>query len=169
MNNNKLSVNGIVFYAYQSYHALDQNSQEGFYQLASAKQVSNGLPIFFEDITFAFENGKLNGPPPAPQYIAGGIALNNKPTLSLQTLMNIFVKTDDAKEATSISIKDSTLVAQLGYYNLNENDLLDKTPSYITAWYVHPAHSLWPQGYFRDDTGEVILFTPVTHSGVQGP
>ena len=102
MNNNSLSVNGFVFYAYQSYDALDQNNRMGFYQLASAKQVRNGLPVFFQDITFGFENGKLNGPPPAPQFIAGNIALDNKPNLSLQAVRDAFIKADEAREATSI-------------------------------------------------------------------
>jgi hypothetical protein len=170
MNSNNLSTDGFAFYEYQSYNALDQNNQMGFYQLAMAKQVRNGLPVFFEDITFGFENGKLDGPPPASQFIPGAISLNNLPNLSLQTLRDAFIKTDEAREAYSISIKDSTLVAQLGYYNLNINSMsIGGTPDYIKAWYVHPQHWPWPQGYFRDDTGDILFFSPLTHSGPQFP
>jgi hypothetical protein len=170
MQGSNLSTNGFAFYFYESYNALDQNNQMGFYQIAEARQVRNGLPVFFEDLTFGFENGKLNGPPPASQFIVGNITLDNKPNLSLQTLRTEFIKLDNAQEAHSLSIQDSTLVAQLGYYNLNINQMPSGgTPSYIKAWYVHPAHSPWPQGYFRDDTGATLFFTPFTHSGPQAP
>jgi hypothetical protein len=170
MKDNNLFTDGFVFYAYQSYDALDQNNQMGFYQLATAMQVRNGLPVFFEDITFGFENGKLNGPYPAPQFIAGNIALDNKPNLALQTLRDTFIKLDNAREAHSISIGDSTLVAQLGYYNLNINQLsVGGAPNYIKAWYVHPQHSSWPEGYFRDDNGSAISFQPLTRSGPVAP
>ncbi len=170
IKDNNLATDGFVFYAYQSYNALDQNNQMGFYQLATARQVRNGLPVFFEDITFGFENGKLNGPYPAPQFIAGNITLNNKPNLTLQALRDMFIKTDNAREAYSISIGDSTLVSQLGYYNLNINQLsVGGAPDYIKGWYVHTQYSSRPEGYFRDDNGSAISFQPLTHSGPVGP
>jgi hypothetical protein len=170
MKENNLSTEGFVFYSYESYNAIDQNNQVGFYQLATAVQVRNGLPVFFYDITFGFDNGKLVGPYPAPWFIAGTIALDNRPNLTLQALRDTFIKTDNAHEAYSISIGDSTLVSQLGYYNLNINQMAaGVAPDYIKAWYVHPQHSPWPQGYFRDDTGAPISFQPVTHSGPQAP
>ncbi len=166
MKDNNLSTDGFVFYTYQSYNALDQNNQMGFFQIATAMQVRNGLPVFFEDLTFGFENGKLYGPYPAPQFIVGNIALDNKPNMSLQILRDTFIKLDNEREAQNISIGDSTLVAQLGYYNLNINQMpVGGAPEYIKAWYVHPQHSSWPGGYFRDDNGTVIWFQPFTHSG----
>ncbi|MEO6977461.1 MAG: hypothetical protein ABI113_03750, partial [Mucilaginibacter sp.] len=170
MKANNLAIDGFVFYEYQSYNALDQNNQMGFYQIAGAMQVRNGLPVFFENIFFGFENGKLNGPYPAPQFIVGNIALDNKPNLALQTLRDKFIKVDNASEAHNISIGDSTLVAQLGYYNLNINHMAEGgAPDYIKAWYVHPQHSSWPKGYFRDDNGATISFNPLTHSGPINP
>jgi len=170
MSNNSLSTNGFVFYAYQSYTALDQNSLPALYQIATAKQVRNGLPVFFEDITFGFHNGTLNGPPPAQQFIAGSITLDNTPNQSLQALRNIFIKTDSVREATNIGIRDSTLVAQLGYYNTNLNGTIEGgAASYIKVWYVHPQHWPWPLGYFRDDNGTVVSFDPLTHSGPVNP
>src|ERR1700761_3986072 len=123
MNSNSLPTGGLAFYQYQSYNALDQNNRMGFFQIAQAGQVRNGLPVFFEDITFAFENGKLVGGSPASQFIVGNIALDNKPTLSLQDLRNAFIKEDNAEGVGNLSIKDSILVAQLGYYNLNLGEL----------------------------------------------
>jgi len=170
MKANNLPIDGFVFYAYQSYNALNQNSQTAFYQIASAMQVRNSLPIFFENITFGFENGKLIGPYPAPQFIVGNIVLDNKPNLALQTLRDKFIKVDNGSEAHNISIGDSTLVAQLGYYNLNLTHLADSgAPDYVKAWYVHPQHSSWPEGYFRDDNGATISFKPLTHSGPIDP
>jgi len=170
MKANNLPTDGFVFYAYQSYNALNQDSQTAFYQIASAMQVRNGLPVFFEDIFFGFQNGKLNGPYPAPQFIVGNIALDNKPNLALPTLRDKFIKVDNGSEAHNISIGDSALVAQLGYYNLNLSHMADGgAPDYIKAWYVHPQHSSWPEGYFRDDSGATISFRTLTHSGPINP
>lgn len=164
---NNLSTDGFLFYTYQSYNALDQNNQMGLFQLAEAMQIRNGLPVFFNDITFAFENGKFNMPYPAPQFIVGDITLDNKPNLTLQTVRNGFIKLDNASEAHSISIQDSTLVAQLGYYNLNISQMaVGGAPDYIKAWYVHPQHSLRPAGYLRDDDGASLGLTPLTSNSL---
>lgn len=166
MNSNNLPTNGFIFYRYESYNGPDPNNQLGFYQLATAEQVRNGLPVFSEDVTFSFENGKLAGGGPAPQLIAGNIALDDKPTLSLQNLRNAFIKEDNAEGVGSPSIQDSTLVAQLGYYNVNIGQLsTGGTPNYIKVWFVRPQHSAVPQGFFRDDNAAVISFTPVILGG----
>lgn len=170
MKANNLSTDGFVFYTYQSYNALDENNKTGFFQLAEAMQVRNGLPVFFEDITFAFEDGKMRGPYPAPQFIAGNITLDNKPSLALSTLKDTFIKLDNEKEASNISIGDSTLVAQLGYYNLNINQRADGVATnYIKLWYIHPQHSSLPEGYIRDDNGTAISFKPLTRTGPIAP
>ncbi len=167
MTGNNLATDGFQFYFYESYNAIDQQNQIGFYQIAIARQIRNGLPIFSEDITFGFENGKLNGPAPAAQFIVGTIALDNKPVLSLQALRNIFIKTDNANEARKIGIQDSTLVALLGYYNLNINQIsVGGVPNYVKAWYVHPVRSLYPFGFFRDDSGAVMGFRAATSNNL---
>ena len=163
MSSNNLSTNGFLFYAYQYYNALNENNQMALYQITVAEQIRNGLPIFFQDITFGFENGKLNGPPPTAPGLAGNISLDNNPTLSLQRLRDSFIKVDDLREGHDISIKDSTVVAQLGYYNTNL-DFSNLPVTFIKAWYVHPKNSDWPKGYFRDDNGSVFWFTPLTQN-----
>lgn len=163
MNSNNLSTNGYLFYAYQYYNALNQNNQMALYQIALAEQIRNGLPIFFQDITFGFENGTLNGPPPTSPFLVDNISLDNNPTLSLRRLRDTFIKIDDLREGHDISIQDSTLVAQFGYYNTNL-DFPNLPVSFIKAWYVHPQHSDWPKGYFRDDNGTVFWFTPLTQN-----
>jgi hypothetical protein len=170
MKNNDLSTDGLVFYQYQAYTALDNDNKQGFFQLPSAMQVRNGLPVFLEDLNLSFENGRLYGPYPAPQFIVGTISLDNKPKLNLQNVRQFFIKEDNATEAHSISIEDSTLVAKLGYYNLNIDQLgSGGAPNYVKAWYVHPQHSFSAWGYFRDDNGAPILFRPTTPKGPVGP
>ncbi|HZX60027.1 MAG TPA: hypothetical protein VFE54_14930 [Mucilaginibacter sp.] len=160
MSSNNLSTNGYLFYAYQYYNALNQDNQMALYQIAIAEQIRNGLPIFFQDMNFAFENGKLNQPMPVPVV---NISLDNKPTLSLQRLRDSFIKVDNLKEGHDIDIKDSILVAQLGYYNTNL-DWSDRPVNFIKTWYVHPKNSDWPKGYFRDDNGSAFIFDPLTHN-----
>jgi hypothetical protein len=170
MKANNLSTDGLSFYEYQAYNALDQDNKMAYFQVTSAMQVRNSLPVFFEDIHLGFENGKLNGPYPAPQFIVGDITLDNKPKLALTVLRTAFIKLDDEKEAQHISIGDSTLVAQLGYYNLNISHWADGgAPNYIKAWYIHPQHSNWPNAYYRDDDGSVLGFQPLTKSGPVAP
>lgn len=169
MTGNNISLNGLAFYSYESYNAFDQNNQIGLFQIARARQIRNGLPVFFADITFGFENGKLNGPLPSPQYIIGTISLDNKPVLALSDIRNIFVKTDNSREATPIAINDSTLVAQLGYYNLNIFQPSNTGVNYVKAWYVHTRYKGYPQAYIRDDNGSVLSFLPLTHSGPAFP
>jgi len=160
MNSNNLSANGYLFYAYQYYNALGQNNQMALFQIAIAEQIRNGLPVFFEDTNFGFQNGTLNQPPPIP---VGNISLDNNPTLSLQRLRDSFIKADDYAEGHNIAIQDSILVAQFGYYNTNL-DYPDRPVNFIKAWYVHPKNSDWPKGYFRDDNGSGFWFTPLTQN-----
>ena len=161
MSSNNLSANGYLFYAYQYYNALNENNQMALYQIAIAEQIRNDLPVFFQDINFAFENGKLNQPP--PPYMADNISLDNNPTLSLQRLRDSFIKADNYAEGHNISIQDSILVAQLGYYNTNI-DFSNLPANFIKAWYVHPKNSDWPKGYFRDDNGSAFNFSPLTRN-----
>ena len=160
MSSNKLSRSGYVFYEYQSYTTIGQGA--AFVQIGLAKQVSNGLPVFFSDVEFAFDNGILSGPAP---WSVGSINLDTKSNLTLQNLRNIFIKTDNASEAYPIGIPDSTLVAQFGYYNISQGN----TPNYIKAWFVHPHHWPWPLGYFRDDNAAPLFLEPLTHSGALNP
>jgi hypothetical protein len=164
MKTNNLSTNNLAFYEYQTYEALDENNKEGDFQIALAVQLKNGLPVFFYDITFAFEKGILDEP---ISYIAGNdinTSLDNKPTINLQTLRDSFLtmdKREEANGAVAASLNDSCLVAQFGYYDINI-DFPGKGAEYLKAWYVHPKNSNWPQGYFRDDTGGALLFKSIT-------
>jgi len=160
MSNNKLSRSGYVFYFYESYTPAAQQSD--FVQTTLAKQVRNGLPVFSSDMEFAFVNGIFNGPPPPWSQTVGTINLDTKSTQSLQNLRNIFIKADNAAEAYSIGMPDSTLVAQFGYYNVSQ----DNTPNYIKAWFVHPHHWPWPNGFFRDDSGAFLSISPLTHKSL---
>jgi len=159
MSSNNLSANGYLLYAFQYYNALNQNNQMALYQTGFAEQIRNGLPVFFQEANFTFENGKLFQQPAS----AGNISLDNNPTLSLQRLRDSFIKADDYAEGHDITIQDSILVAQLGYYNTNL-DFSNLPANFIKAWYVHPKNSDWPKGYFRDDNGSAFIFTPLTQN-----
>jgi len=164
MKNNNLPTTNLVFYTYQTYNALNQQSQMADYQIAEAAYVQNGLQLFFYDETYGFENGTLNGPSPLSTQT---VSLDNKPTLSLQTLRDSFITQDKGMEynpSVALGLKDSCLVAQFGYYDLNVDFPL-KGADFVKAWYVRPKNSQWPHGYFRDDNGAAIFFSPLTRSG----
>ena len=138
------------------------------YQLVATSQIVNGLPVFNHDVTIAFEDGKFQGPLPSAPYMVGNIALSSKPALSTDTVRNIFIRTDNAREAQRIGVEDIALTAQLGYYDLNDG-FPDEGADFVKVWIVQPKSGGWPIGYIRDDTKEVIQFHTLTHSGPVGP
>ena len=164
MTNNNLPATNLVFYTYQTYNALDQQNQMADFQIAEAAYLQNGLPLFFYDETYGFENGVLNGPSPLSSQT---VSLDTRPTLNLQMLKDSFLVQDQRIEYNkniAAGLKDSCLVAVFGYYNLNI-DYSNEAADFVKAWYVHPQNSQWPQGYFRDDNGAVILFKPLSSNG----
>lgn len=168
ISSNNLSISNLAIYGYQTYNAYNQDNIMTDYQLVATTQIVNGLPVFFHDITIAFQNGKFQGPLPSAPYMVSSIALDNKPNLSTDTVRSIFIKTDNAREAQPIDVEGIILTAQLGYYDLNDG-FPQKGTDFVKAWLVQPKGGGWPMAYIRDDTKDILQYRPLTHSGPQGP
>ncbi len=154
LQKNNIPTNNQVFSVYTSYEATNPGEPDILYQFVTATQVKNGLPLFFENITYTFTNGTMyaiNG----TQY--AGFDLNASPTKNLPELKQLFINEAVTKQGFNASFKDSCLVAQFGYIDANLNTNIT-TPNFVKAWEVRPAHSLYPQVYVRDDNGATVYF-----------
>jgi len=155
LNNNNLSGKNQVFLYYTSYSAQNQQNQDVLYQSAGSIQVRNGLPIFYGDLYYSFQNGVLEG---ISGKSYGAVSLDTKPSQTLPVLNQLFITEAVNKQGINASYKDSCYVAQFGYYDLNRTSITDTTTSFVKAWEVHPAHSPFPQCYIRDDNGGTLYF-----------
>jgi hypothetical protein len=154
LKNNNISAVNQVFYQYQSSTPLGHLNTDTLYQTTTATQTANGLPIFFGDLFYGFENGKLIS---ASGTVITNINLDTKSTLKLPAMRQEFLADADAFDETKVPFQDSCLVAQFGYYNLNL-ETPGIAPNFIKAWQVTPAHTGYPIAYIRDDNGKSILF-----------
>jgi hypothetical protein len=152
--NNNISPDNKEFLTYNSWTTNDPGTPHTFFQLVTANQLSNGLPIFFSYLDYTFENG-------APYILSGKVYgkanLDTHSLLSLSMLRQLAIEAIN-KQGINPTFKDSCFVAQFGYYDLNRASTADTTTSYVKAWEVHPAHSLYPQCYIRDDNGATLTF-----------
>lgn len=155
LNNNNFSGKNQVFDSYVFYTAMNLQNQQVLYQTASSIQVRNGLPIFYSNLFYAFQNGVSSGYSGKPY---GAITLDAKPSQTLPVLKQLFITEAINKQGISASYKDSCYVAQFGYYNINLNNAADTTASLIKAWEIRPKNSQYPQCYVRDDNGSTIYF-----------
>jgi hypothetical protein len=153
--NNNISAENKEVLTYNSWTTNDPGSPHIFFQLVTANQLSNGLPIFFSYLDYTFENGAsyiLSG------KVYGKANLDTRSSLSLYALRQLTINEAVNKQGINPTFKDSCFVAQFGYYDLNRINTADTTTSFVKAWEVHPAHSQFPQCYIRDDNGSTLYF-----------
>jgi hypothetical protein len=154
LQKNNIPTNNQIFSNYTSYEASNPGVPDILYQIVTATQVKNGLPLFFENLIYTFTNGAtyaING----KQYTS--IDLDASSNKKLPELKQLFINEVVTKQGFNASFKDSCLVAQFGYIDANQNTN-NTTPNFVKAWEVKPAHSLYPQVYVRDDNGATIYF-----------
>ena len=152
-----LKQNAIAYSNLQlSFVALDtvtEGPNTGIYQNVFAVQSLNGLPVLSEHIWYQFKNNTLQSTT-GQRYNSGGASGGS--TLSLPKLRELFLNAA-AKNNFAVSFKDSCLVAQFGYYDLNA--LSGGAPNLVKAWSVTPRdYNAYPQVFFRDDNGATILY-----------
>jgi hypothetical protein len=158
LQQNKITHNGEAFIRFST---TDLIAGGGIYQFIISKQSFNELPILSSYIEYTFKDGtfqKIAG----PKYKA--INQDNQPKSSLQYLRSSYMSTLKSKDAAlAAKFKDSSLVAELGYYDLNYNTSNPSNtdvnkPNFIKVWRVTPKGAIVPVALFRDDTGQKIEF-----------
>jgi hypothetical protein len=124
-------------------------------------QEINGLPIISGDFWYQFKNNVL-------QTVNGkkysGVPLDTHSKLTLPQLRQLFLKAvaqykygPNVVSETPVSINDSCVVAEFGYYDLNTYTK-DAPANFVKAWSVSPTPGSFPQALFRDDNGALIVY-----------
>jgi hypothetical protein len=125
------------------------------YQSIFALQYFNGLPVLSDAILYTFVDG-IHKITSGTSY--SSINLNTRASLTLPQLRKLYIAALNKNNTlNAASYKDSCLVAQLGYYNLNVTKP-NTAANFIKVWYVSPQHTLFPSALFRDDNGQTINF-----------
>ncbi|MFI5160171.1 MAG: hypothetical protein ACHQHN_02790 [Sphingobacteriales bacterium] len=123
------------------------------YQNVFAVQNVNDLPVLSSHIWYQFKNNALQSTS-GTRYSSGPSSGGS--SLSLPQLRELFLKAVTENKA-AVSFKDSCLVAQFGYYDLNV--ISGGAPKLVKAWSVTPRnYNAYPQVFFRDDNGSTIIY-----------
>ena len=157
---NHLPTNDLQFEYIRLHDTVTINGNTDVYQYIFAIEYLNGLPVLSYDFGYTFKNGVFQQVTGA-RYTA--ITLNTHPAQTLPRLRKLYMAEVNKNGTSVVNIKDSCLVAQFGYYDLNVNFNVinnDHSANFIKAWRVTPKHSLYPQALFRDDNGQLIAYYP---------
>lgn len=123
------------------------------YQHVFALQYFNGLQLFNSDMGYHFKGGVLQSSS-GTRY--SSINLNTVPSLSLLQVRKLYVDelSKDTYKAV-LTYKDSCLVAEFGYFNLNTTGT---ATDFVKVWRVSPKNSSYPQAFFLDNTGSTLSY-----------
>ncbi len=140
--------------SFVAFDTVKTDPYTGIYQNVFTDQIINGLPVLSGHIWYQFKNGVLQSTT-GQKYNSGGIFGGS--SLSLSQLRELFLNAA-AKNNYAVSFRDSCLVAQFGYYDLNAAS--GGAPNLVKAWSVTPRdYNAYPQVFFRDDNGATILYS----------
>jgi hypothetical protein len=157
---NLLKQNNIVYndlqFEYITFDTVKNVGSTDVYQNVFAIQFINGLPVLSYDLGYSFKNSVF-------QQLSGkkysGVNLDTRAQQLLPRLRELYI-TEVSKNTSSDNaarFKDSCLVAEFGYYDLNGN-VPNSTPNFVKAWSVTLNNFSYPQVFFRDDNGTTILY-----------
>ena len=152
---NNLPATGLTFYRVELNNVITNPKGTYIYQHIFALQHYNGLLAFNSYIGYHFTNGVFNY---QDHPVYGSVNLNATPNLTLPQVRKLYLAA--AKDASSIisrDFKDSCLVAQFGYFDLNSGTG-NTTPNIVKAWYITPQHVQYPLAYIRDDNSALIYY-----------
>jgi hypothetical protein len=157
---NLLKQNNIPYsdlqFEYINFDTVKNNSVTNIFQNVFAIQFINNLPVLSFDMGYTFKNGVF-------QQFSGkrysGINLDTRSQQLLPRLRELYIAAvgKNTSSDNAAKLKDSCLVAEFGYYDLNGN-VDNSTPNFVKAWSVSPKSAPYPQVFFRDDNGNMILY-----------
>lgn len=142
----------MIFSDYFSYWAMDDDLVYTYYQIATATQVVDGVPLFYDDIQFAFYDGALRD----VSGISETHVQDTKSTYDAAKLRQSYIDEAINTQGLGASFKDSCYVAQFGYYNTTWQ--VYGEINLVKVWKLHPAHSNYPEAYFSDTDGKLVYF-----------
>ena len=141
------------------YYGYRHDSLQTYYEPYALKdekvvfvqQYINGLPLLTGDMSYVFLEDKFSG---KGGELTLGTSLDNKPTLSLEDLRNLFLNSAQAFDGYGDKFKDTCLSAEFGYYNLNAGTSY-APETLVKAWRVviknSERASQYPQACYQDN------------------
>jgi hypothetical protein len=117
-------------------------------------QYVNGLPILSGDAGYHFRDGVFQQ---TSGIIYTSVNLDTHSTLSLPKLSKLYMDEAVNKQGYNAGFRDSCLVAQFGYFNLNAGSG-DNTTKFVKAWRITMKDWFYPVAYYRDDNAQLISF-----------
>jgi hypothetical protein len=141
---------------YVGAYIVPDGDNAGAYQNVFVTELVNGLPVLSTTIWYQFKNGVLKSTT-GTRYNAA--PLDTRQSLSLAQLRAIYLSELRKNNAPSaLTFKDSCLVAQFGYYDLNA--VSGSIPNMVKAWSITPQHRQFPQVIVQDGSGALINYNP---------
>ncbi len=154
LKQNHIPYNDVQIEYFSSYVVPTGEVNAGTYESVFVIQQINGLPVLSGEIWYQFTNNVLQTTT-GTRY--NEINLSNSSSLQLAQLRAAYLaEVTKHNSTTATQLKDSCLVAQFGYYDLNVN--VNSTPNFVKAWLVKPQHSLYPQVTLQDGSGKTINY-----------
>ncbi|WP_426670051.1 hypothetical protein ACPPVU_02165 [Mucilaginibacter sp. McL0603] len=154
LKQNNIPYNDIQLEYFSSYDVPTSDVNAGTYQSVFVIQQINGLPVLSGEIWYQFKNNVLQATS-GVRY--GAINLSTSSALQLTQLRAAYIAEVNKHNSTlATGLKDSCLVAQFGYYDLNDN--VNSTPNFVKAWWVAPKNASYPQAVFQDGSGKTINY-----------
>ena len=121
-------------------------------------QYTNGVRIFYGEMTFHFLNDSLSFQAGVPTK---GTSLNTIPTLNARQLRKLFLHDLERFDRAADKYKDTCFKCEFGYYNLNVG--IGNAPErLVKAWRVTSknltAPSKYPEAFYKDENGDLISY-----------
>jgi hypothetical protein len=139
---------------YSSYDVPTGDINAGTYQTVIAIQRINGLPVLSGELWYQFTDNALQSTT-GVRY--GAVNLSTTSSLQLAQLRAAYLAAVNKNNTTiATQLKDSCLVAEFGYYDLNVN--VSNTPNFVKAWLVAPKNFSYPQVTLQDGSGKTIVY-----------
>ncbi len=139
---------------YVASYSVPEGDNAGNYQSVFVIQLINRLPILSSTIWYQFKNGTLISTT-GTRYTA--VRLDTHPAFRPADLRAIFLSEVQKHNAPmASSFRDSCLVAQFGYYDLNA--LSGGSPNIVKAWVITTSHRQVPQVTVEDGSGTLINY-----------
>ncbi len=119
------------------------------------QQFINNLPLLNIEGEYVFMDGLFDW---TGGKFATSCSLDTIPALRLTQVRKLYVTALAASNSPAYlkTYKDSCLVAEFGYYDINSGTV-NHTINFVKAWHVYPINSGLPTAYFNDN-GTLLWF-----------
>ena len=154
LQQNNIQYNNLVFTSIILNDTITNTEGTHIYQHIAAIQYINGLPVLSDGFAYHFKDGIYYT---TSGKVYSSVSLDNRSQLTLSKLRDLYMTETVDKGGFNPTYRDSCVVAQFGYFNLNAGTG-NTTVNMVKAWRIHLKTQDYPVATFRDDNGQLIYF-----------